>query len=225
MTGAKKIRILVADDHAIVREGLRQLINAQPDLEAAGESGDGHETLERAKTIRPEVILLDIAMPGLSGLEVIRLLRDSLPDSRIVILSMHAKETYVQQALAAGAMGYVLKASPSSDILEAIRAAHRGEYYLSSRIRTEVIGAYLKATRTPPSVRGYELLSDREQQVFRLVAEGHSTARIADFLCVSPKTVEKHRTSLMNKLGIHDRVGLLKYAIKLGIVDPDLWED
>lgn len=225
MTRGKKIRILVADDHAIVRDGLRQLINGQVDMEVAGEAADGRETLESAKSIRPEVILLDIAMPGLSGLEVITLLKDSLSDSRIVVLSMHAKETYVQQSLAAGALGYVLKASPSSDILEAIRAAHRGEYYLSSRIRTEVIGAYLKATRTPPAIRGYELLSDREQQVFRLVAEGHSTARIADYLCLSPKTIEKHRTSLMSKLKIHDRVGLLKYAIKLGIVDPDLWED
>ena len=164
-------------------------------------------------------------MPRLSGLEVISLIRESAPDSQIVVLSMHAKETYVQQALAAGALGYVLKASPSQDILEAIRAARRGEYFLSSRLRAEVIGKYLKTRKSAPSLRGYDLLSEREQQVFRLVAQGHSTDQIADILCVSPKTVEKHRTSLMNKLGVHDRLELLKYAIKIGIVDPELWED
>ncbi len=220
-----KIRVLIADDHAIVRDGLRQLLNGQPDMETAGEAGDGREALEKAKSLHPDVVLLDVAMPRLSGLEVISLIREAAPDSQIVVLSMHAKETYVQQALAAGALGYVLKASPSQDILEAIRAARRGEYFLSSRLRAEVIGKYLKTRKNPPSLRGYDLLSEREQQVFRLVAQGHSTDQIADILCVSPKTVEKHRTSLMNKLGVHDRLELLKYAIKIGIVDPELWED
>jgi len=220
-----KIRVLIADDHAIVRDGLRQLLNGQPDMEAAGEAEDGQEALEKAKSLRPDVILLDVAMPHLSGLEVISLLRESAPDSQIVVLSMHAKETYVQQALAAGALGYVLKASPSQDILDAIRAARHGEYFLSSRLRAEVIGKYLKTRKSAPALRGYDLLSEREQQVFRLVAEGRSTDQIADILCVSPKTVEKHRTSLMGKLGVHDRLELLKYAIKIGIVDPELWED
>jgi two-component system response regulator NreC len=220
-----KIRVLIADDHAIVRDGLRQLLNGQQDMEAVGEAGDGREALEKAKSLHPDVVLLDVAMPRLTGLEVISLIRESAPDSQIVVLSMHAKETYVQQALAAGALGYVLKASPSQDILEAIRAARRGEYFLSSRLRAEVIGKYLKTRKSAPSLRGYDLLSEREQQVFRLVAQGHSTDQIADILCVSPKTVEKHRTSLMSKLGVHDRLELLKYAIKIGIVDPELWED
>jgi two-component system response regulator NreC len=220
-----KIRVLIADDHAIVRDGLRQLLNGQPDMETAGEAGDGQEALEKAKSLRPDVVLLDVAMPHLSGLEVISLIREAAPDSQIVVLSMHAKETYVQQALASGALGYVLKASPSQDILDAIRAARHGEYFLSSRLRAEVIGKYLKTRKSAPSLRGYDLLSEREQQVFRLVAQGHSTDQIADILCVSPKTVEKHRTSLMSKLGVHDRLELLKYAIKIGIVDPELWED
>jgi len=221
----KKIRVLIADDHAIVRDGLQQLLRNRQDMEVAGEAEDGHQALERAKTLRPDVVLLDIAMPRLSGIEVIGLIREAVPDSQIVVLSMHAKETYVQQALAAGALGYVLKASPSQDILDAIRAARRGEYFLSSRLQAEVIGKYLKAQQGIPSVRSYDLLSEREQQVFRLVAQGRSTNQIADILCVSPKTVEKHRTSLMNKLNVHDRLDLLKYAIKIGIVDPDLWED
>jgi DNA-binding NarL/FixJ family response regulator len=221
----KKIRILIADDHAIVRDGLRQLLNSQADMEVTGEAEDGREALKKVKTLRPDVILLDIAMPRLSGLEVISLIREASTATQVVVLSMHAKETYVQQVLASGALGYVLKASPSTDILEAIRTAHRGEYFLSSRLKAEVIGQYLKTRPAAVAVRGYELLTEREQQVFRLVAQGHSTAQIAEVLCVSAKTVEKHRTSLMNKLGVHDRMELLKYAIKIGVVDPELWED
>lgn len=220
-----KIRVLIADDHAIVREGLRQLLNGQTDMEVAGEAEDGRQALEKVKSLHPDVILLDIAMPHLSGLEVISLIREAAPETQVVVLSMHSKETYVQQVLSSGALGYVLKASPSTDILEAIRMAHRNEYFLSSRLKAEVIGKYLKTKRSTPALRGYDLLTEREQQIFRLVAQGHSTGQIADILCVSPKTVEKHRTSLMNKLGVRDRLELLKYAIKIGIVDPELWED
>jgi two-component system response regulator NreC len=220
-----KIKVLIADDHAIVREGLRQLLNGQTDMVVAGEAEDGRQALEKVKSLHPDVILLDIAMPHLSGLEVISLIREAAPETQVVVLSMHSKETYVQQVLSSGALGYVLKASPSTDILEAIRMAHRNEYFLSSRLKAEVIGKYLKTKRSAPALRGYDLLTEREQQVFRLVAQGHSTSRIADILCVSPKTVEKHRTSLMNKLVVHDRLELLKYAIKIGIVDPELWED
>jgi two-component system response regulator NreC len=219
------MRILIADDHAIVREGLRQLLNSQRDMEVAGEAQDGREALEKAKSLRPDVTLLDIAMPGLSGLEAVRLIKEAVPDTQIVVLSMHEKEAYVHQAFTSGALAYVLKASPSTDVLEAIRAAHRGEYFLSSKIKAEVIGRYLESRKEKPAVRGYDLLSEREQQVFRLMVEGNSTNQIADVLCVSPKTVEKHRGNVMNKLGIHDLVALVKYAIKIGIIDPELWEE
>jgi two-component system response regulator NreC len=219
------MRILIADDHAIVREGLRQLLNSQRDMEVAGEAQDGREALEKAKSLRPDVTILDIAMPGLSGLEAVRLIKEAVPHTQIVILSMHEKEAYVHQVFASGALAYVLKASPSTDVLEAIRAAHRGEYFLSSKIKAEVIGRYLESRKEKPAVRGYDLLSEREQQVFRLMVEGNSTTQIADVLCVSPKTVEKHRGNVMNKLGIHDLVGLVKYAIKVGIIDPELWEE
>jgi two-component system response regulator NreC len=221
----KKLRVLIADDHAIVRDGLRQLLNGQPDMEVAGEAEDGQQALAKVKSLRPDVIVLDIAMPRISGLEVISLIRQVADETQIVVLSMHAKETYVRQVLASGALGYVLKASPSTDILQAIRSAHRGEYFLSSRLKAEVISKYLETPQSTPSLRGYDLLTEREQQVFRLVAQGHSTPQISDVLCVSPKTVEKHRTSLMKKLDIRDRLELLKYAIKIGIVDPELWED
>jgi two-component system response regulator NreC len=218
------MRILIADDHAIVREGLKQLLNSQRDMEVAGEAQDGREALEKAKSLRPDVTILDIAMPGLSGLEAVRLVKEAVPHTQIVVLSMHEKEAYVHQAFASGALAYVLKASPSTDVLEAIRTAHRGEYFLSSKIKAEVIGRYLESRKEKPAVRGYDLLSEREQQVFRLMVEGNSTNQIADVLCVSPKTVEKHRGNVMNKLDIHDLVALVKYAIKIGIIDPELWE-
>jgi two-component system response regulator NreC len=219
------MKILVADDHAVVREGLKQLLNSQPDMEVVGEAIDGREALEKAKSIRPDVTLLDIAMPGLSGLEAVPLIKEAVPNTKIVVLSMHEKEAYVHRAFASGALAYVLKASPSSDVLEGIRAANRGEYFLSSKMKAEVIGRYLESRKEKPAVRGYDLLSDREQQVFRLMVEGNSTSQIADVLCVSPKTVEKHRGNVMNKLDIHDLVALVKYAIKIGIIDPELWED
>lgn len=219
------MKILVADDHAVVRAGLKQLLNSQPDMEVVGEAIDGREALKKAKSIRPDVTLIDIAMPGLSGLAAVRLIKEAVPSSAIVVFSMHEKEAYVHQAFASGALAYVLKASPSSDVLEGIRAANRGEYFLSSKMRAEVIGRYLESRKEKPAVRGYDLLSDREQQVFRLMVEGNSTNQIADVLCVSPKTVEKHRGNVMNKLGIHDLVALVKYAIKIGIIDPELWEE
>ena len=221
----KPIRILIVDDHAIVRDGIRQLLMTQDDMEIAGEASDGQAALKQAKLLKPDVVLLDIAMPELNGLETIGLLRDTVPETRIVILSMHAKESYVHQALSSGALGYVLKASSSTDILSAIRAAHKDEYFLSSKIRAGVIDAYLQTRKITPTVRGYDLLTEREQQVFRMVVEGKTTKDIADMLCVSTKTIEKHRTSITGKLGVHGRLELLKYAIKIGIVDPELWTD
>lgn len=220
----RKIRVLIADDHDIVRQGLRQLLNSQQDLEVVGEAQDGHEALQMVRSVVPDVALIDIAMPRLNGIEAVRLIKEALPQIQIVVLSMHKKEVYVHEVLSAGALGYVLKASPSSEVLEGIRAANRGEYYLSSNIEAEVIRNYLKSREQKPAVRGYDLLTDREQQVFRLVVEGHSTNKIADLLCLSPKTVEKHRTNIMKKLGINDALGMMKYGIKIGLVDPELWE-
>ncbi len=221
----KTINILIVDDHSILRDGVRQLLITQDDMTVIGEAEDGHSALKKARTLKPDVVLLDIAMPDLNGLETIGLILEAVPETRVVILSMHAKESYVHQALAAGALGYVLKASPSSDVLSAIRAANKKEYFLSSKIKAGVIDAYLQSKKVTPTVRGYDLLSEREQQVFRMVVEGKTTKDIADILCVSAKTIEKHRTSVTGKLGVHGRLDLLKYAIKIGVVDPDLWDD
>ena len=221
---AGKIRVLIADDHTVVREGIRQILGREEDMEVVGEAGDGLEALEMVRALKPAVVVLDIAMPGISGLETVSLIKETMPECEIVVLSMHSKESMIHRMLDSGALGYVLKASPSSDVINAVRAAHRGEYFLSSKIKAELVSAYLYSRKEKPPVKGYDLLSEREQQVFRLVAEGNSTNQIAELLSVSPKTVEKHRTNIMKKLGLKDRLDLVKEAIKIGIIDPDLWE-
>lgn len=221
----KPTRIVIADDHAVVRQGLRTIFDEQDDMEVMAEAEDGMEALKTVRKFQPDVILLDIAMPALSGLEAIGPMKEAVPELKVIVVSMHSNESYVHQVLEAGALGYVLKASPSADILQAVRSVRRGEYFLSSRIHANVIDSFLKAKRAQPVVRGYDLLSEREQQVFRLVVEGRSTKEIADILNLSPKTVEKHRTSITSKLGVHGRLELLKYAIKIGVVNPELWED
>lgn len=219
------IKILIADDHAIVREGLRQMLNSQEDMAVLGEAEDGIQTIERVKTLNPDVLLLDISMPRLNGLEVISLIKEARPDLKIVVLSMYANENYVRQVLDSGALGYVLKASHASDILQAIRVAWKGEFFLSPKIKKTVIETYLKGAGKKSKTTAYETLSDREKQVFILITEGKSNKEIAGILFVSSKTVEKHRTSISNKLGIQNRMNLLKYAIKIGVVDPEIWTD
>ena len=218
------MKIMISDDHEIVREGLKQLLNCQEDMEVVGEAQDGRDTIAKVKSLRPDVLLLDITMPHLNGLETLWMIKEAMPDLSIVVFSMHKKEAYVRQALAAGALGYVLKASPSTEVLAAIRAAYRGEYFLNHKINAEVINTYLKNRKTSPPTCDYDLLSEREQQVFRLMVEGNTTKQIADLLFVSPKTVEKHRANLMKKLCVRDLVEMIKYAIKINIIDPEHWD-
>lgn len=220
-----KIKVLIADDHAIVRNGLRKLLEEQADMTVVGEATDGLQAVKKVKTLRPNVALIDIAMPRLSGLEATSLIKESLPDVQVVMLSMHEKDAYVDRALAAGALGYVLKASPTADVLEAVRTVHEGKYFLSSKINDQIIYTYLKNQKVKPDITGYNLLSEREQQVFRLLVEGRETSETADILCISLKTVKKHRANIMKKLNIHNMVELVKYAVKIGLVGPELWEE
>jgi two-component system response regulator NreC len=219
------IRVFMADDHAIFREGLRQLLNNQADIEVVGEASNGVETLEKVREMKPDVLVLDISMPRLNGMEAIGLIKGAVPDTGIVILSMHRSEAYAKQALEKGALGYVLKGAPSIDLLTAIRAAHRGEHYLSPKIQADVIEAYLEGRGRTPLGGGYDLLSEREKQVFHLLVEGNSTRQISNVLCVSSKTVEKHRVNITNKLNISNLAEMVKYAIRIGIIDTDSWKD
>lgn len=218
----KTTRVLLADDHDVVRLGIRQIIEAQSDMEVVGEAANGREAIARARVLQPDVILLDLSMPELSGLEAVHLLKEASPTTKVVVFSMHDREAYIRQVLEAGALGYVLKASQGANLLEAIRAARRGEFYLCPKIRADVVDGYLKRGEKPPRVRGYDLLSEREQQVFRLLVQGSSTAAAADLLHLSAKTVEKHRANIMKKLDIHDIVGLVRYAVRIGVLDPEI---
>ncbi len=220
----KPIQILIADDHTMVREGVRQLIETQTDMEMVGEAADGVEALNLVRSLKPDLLLLDINMPKMSGFEIIGLALDANPDLAIVILSMYETEGYAHKVFQAGAKGYVLKAAPSQQLLAAIRRVNEGEYYLSPKMRTSVITSYLGGCRQEEPARGgYEELSERERQVFQLLVQGNPTAEIAEILFISSKTVEKHRANIIKKIGISQPVQMVKYAIRIGVLDPETW--
>lgn len=219
-----KLKVLVADDHAIVREGMCQLLLDHPAMDLAGQAVDGQDVVHKARQLKPDVILLDIAMPGLNGLEALTLLKEVVPETRVVILSMYDKEAYVHRALFAGAKGYVLKTDSGREVIEAILKVADGQYYLSAKLNAEVIKKYLNPdVEKKPASSGYNSLTEREQQIFRLMVEGHPTKGIAEMLYVSPRTVEKHRSNIVKKLDIHDPMAMVRYAVKIGVVDPELW--
>lgn len=220
------IRVMIADDHVLVREGLRQLLNTQSDIVVVGEAGDGVEALELARQLQPEVLLLDIAMPRMNGLEAVRLIHGASPDTRIVVLSMYEKESYAHQMLNAGVYGYILKCEPSSDMLAAIRAAHVRRFFFSDRVHREVIKGYVEGRpHESPASNGFATLSDRERQIFFLIIEGNSSAQIGEVLCLSLKTVEKHRAAIARKLSVSTPLEMIKYAIRTDLVDAEFWKN
>lgn len=220
------ISVVVTDDHTLLREGITILLKAQIDLEVVGEAKDGVEAVETVRATHPDVLLLDIAMPRMGGLDTIELVRQASPDTRIIILSRYEKEAYVHQALNAGALGYVVKGAPSSELLEAIRTVAKGKFYLSSQVQGSVIESYIESTRTQPQENdSFNQLSDREKQIFHLLIQGNSSNQIGDLLCISSKTVDKHRANLSKKIGIDNPVKMVQYAIRNGIIDPSFWED
>jgi DNA-binding NarL/FixJ family response regulator len=214
-----KTRILLADDHALVRGGLRLVLDAEPDLEVVAEAGDGAEALERALKDDIDLAVLDVSMPRLTGLQVAHELSRHRPEMRILILSMHDNEQYLFEALKAGASGYVLKSASNRDLVEACRAAMRGEPFLYPAAVTRLIRDYLdragRGEATPE-----DPLTPRELQVVKLIAEGHTTDEIAEVLVISPKTVERHRANVLEKLGMRNRVELTRYAIRRGLIEP-----
>lgn len=222
----KHIKIFIVDDHPIVREGLPKLLESQPDFEVIGTAETGKKAVEKIRFLRPDVIILDISMPEMNGFEAIGLLKESLPETRIVVYSMHDKEAYVHKVLSSGALGYVLKGAPIAELMAAIRAVSRNEYFLSARLKNGVIECYLAHRQEKnDELSRYNLLSEREQQVFRQMVEGKTTAQIGDILCVSPKTVEKHRLSIMKKLHLKNLVEMVRYALRIGLIDPDMWKN
>jgi len=221
------IRILLADDHAVLRAGLRALLGAQPDMEVVGEAGDGLEALALAKQHHPDVVLADIGMPGLSGLELVRRLRQEVPETRTVILSVHEDQSFLRQALRAGAAGYLVKRAAEADLLAGIRAVARGEAFLLPGMTKGLIEDYLQRTsrseaKDQASADGrdkFDGLTPREVEVLRCIAQGYSNAQIAERLTISIKTVESHRARIVEKLDRRSRVELVRYALERGLLD------
>ena len=213
------IRILIADDHTVLRSGLRLLLNAQPDFEVVGEASTGEETVERAIALRPDVLLLDIAMPDLNGLEAARRIRQQAPELRIIVLTMYDDEAYLRQFLEMGAAGYVLKKAADTELADAIRPVHRGESFVYPSLMRQLIDSYLKQPPSPATREGSDGLSPREVDVLRLVALGFTNQQIADELCIGVSTVETHRTHIMEKLGLRGRAQLVRYALAKGLLE------
>jgi DNA-binding NarL/FixJ family response regulator len=214
-----KARVLLVDDHEVVRDGLRLLIDAQPDLEVAALASDGAEAVQRALRDDIDLVILDVAMPKMTGLNAARRIVEQRPEMKLLILSMHDNELYFFEALRAGAGGYVLKSAAGRDLVEACRAVLRGEPFIYPSAVRALVRDYLERARTGAGVR-QDPLSQRETEVTKLVAEGCTTREIAETLTISEKTVERHRSNVLAKLGMRDRVELTRYAIRRGLVEP-----
>ncbi|MGZ3482933.1 MAG: response regulator [Gemmatimonadaceae bacterium] len=215
------IRVVLAEDHTLVRIGMRLLLETMPDVTVVGEASDGHEALRLIEQHRPDLVLMDLAMPGLSGLEAVRLSRAQFHEVPILVVSMHADEAYVHQALLAGAAGYLLKGSDKKELEMALRTICRGETYLTPAISRSVVAALTRKPDPSTTRAPVETLTRRQQQVLRMVAEGNSTKQVASKLGLSSKTVEAHRGAIMSRLGIHDLAGLVRFAIRTGLIAHD----
>jgi DNA-binding NarL/FixJ family response regulator len=213
-----RLRILLADDHTIVRQGLRKILEAQPEWKVVAEASDGRETVRHATELQPDVVILDLGMPLLNGIEATRQIVRRLPRVGIVILSMHSDETYILQALQAGARAYLLKDSADTDLIRGVTAAAAGKSFFSPIVARVMLDDYLRHLSQKGIVDRYEALSEREREVFQLVAEGHSNKEIADLLSVSPSTIDTHRTHILQKLDLHSTAELVLYAVRRGVI-------
>jgi DNA-binding NarL/FixJ family response regulator len=215
-----RIRVLVADDHGLLREGIRALLSSCADIEVVGEAADGHAAVEACKKLDPDVVLMDIAMPGLGGLEATLALKREHPRTRVLVLTQYEDREYVRRFLKAGASGFVLKKAAGSALADAIRAVHAGGLVLDPQIAREVVE---RGGPASPAEEGdlYETLTDREKQVLKLVAEGKSNKEVAELLGISVKTAMSHREHAMNKLDLHNRTELVRFALKKGVLPPE----
>ena len=223
--GTGAIRVLLADDHDILRDGLRALLSMAPDVVVAGEARTGSEAVAEAERLRPQVVLMDISMPELDGVEACRRIRQQSPEVRVLFLTMHESEEYFFRALQAGAAGYIIKRTAAADLLAAVRAVARGESFLSPSLAHALVTDYAERGTRPQAAEAasdsYETLTSREREVLQLVGEGNTNQEIADRLRISIKTVQTHRAAVMEKLGLRDVTHLVRYTVRRGLVDPE----
>ncbi|SDB59347.1 two component transcriptional regulator, LuxR family [Desulfonatronum thiosulfatophilum] len=222
----QKKTVLIVDDHPLYREGLKAIIARSPAFEVAGEAGDAEEGLWRAKALRPDLALVDISLSGgQNGIDLVRGLKSTLPDTRVLVVSMHSGMDYITEAFQAGALGYMVKESAGDGLLKALEAVATGTFFLDSSVSREVVLGIVNT----PGVRSvdddYASLTPREQKILRLLAEGQTAKEIANRLCISPKTVENHRTNIMRKLELRRPMDLIRYAVRIGLIDVDQWKD
>lgn len=214
-----KIRILLADDHTILRAGLKMMLNAQPDMEVVGEAQDGRQAIQEAQRLQPDIILMDITMPDMNGIEATKQIKKVLPDVKVLVLTMHEHDEYIFQALRAGASGYMLKEAADTELISALHVILSGQFYLSPAAQSVMVGDYLQRSRTGDEKDSYSSLTEREREILKLVAEGFTNNQIAERLVISPKTVDTHRTHIMDKLNLHSRAELVKYAMRRGLLE------
>jgi two-component system, NarL family, response regulator NreC len=213
-------RVLIADDHGIVRQGLRALLEKSPDVSVVGEASDGRDAVRLAAELRPNIVVMDIAMPMLNGVDATSQILSRDPEIKVIILSMHSDESYILRALSAGAKGYLLKDSAEGDILPAVQTVAKGRPYFSPVIASTLLDEYLQTMKKNKVRDSYDLLSEREKEVLQLLAEGKSNKEVASVLNLSPYTIESHRTSLMQKLNLHNTAEIVLYAVRKNIIVP-----
>lgn len=216
-----KIRVILAEDHTIVRQGLRLLLEQSDDIKVIAEAEDGREAVKKTEQLKPDIVLMDISMPILNGIEATRQIKKKFPDIKVLILTMHTTEEYISQILHAGASGYLVKKSAHHELLSAIKAIQKGNSYLSPLVSKKVVDEYLQKTKDDIKKDRYEKLTTREREVLQLIAEGKANKEIAELLFLSIKTVETHKAHLMEKLNLHTTTDLIKYALQKGIISTE----
>ncbi|MBM2825646.1 MAG: response regulator transcription factor [Dehalococcoidales bacterium] len=216
-----KLRLLIADDHVIVREGLRAILEAQPDIEVVGEAANGEEAVDKTRELKPDVILMDITMPGMGGLEATRQIKKSHPEVKVLALTMHESDEYFFKMLESGASGYFIKGGSSSELIVALRAVWKGDVFLYPTMAKKLLSDYLQRVKSGQDRESYDGLTNREREILRIIAEGHTNQEIADLLVLSVATVQTHRAHIMSKLGLRHPAELIKYAIRHGFITVD----
>ncbi len=216
-----KYRIVIAEDHTILREGLRSLLSTDPEFEVVAEARDGHEAIHHSEKLKPDLILTDLSMPRMNGMEAVREIKKRSPDTKIIVLTVHKNEEYILATLRAGADGYVIKDSTHSELVMAIKSVLSGKSFLSPEISEKVIEGYLEGRKKLKAFTPWETLTQREREILKLIAEGYKNKEIADELCISVKTVEKHRANLMEKLDLHNASVLTAFAMEKGLISRE----